>query len=81
MISVEEYNQIKKKADDQRNSVAQAEGALNQMLADLKEKHGCSTIEEAEAALARLEAEEKELEAAYNQEVATYKEKWGELLK
>jgi hypothetical protein len=81
VISIEEYEKIKKKADERRNAVAQAEGALEQLLKDLKEHHGCDSIEAAEALLAKLEKEEKELEAAYNTEVAAYKEKWGELLK
>lgn len=80
-INLEEYNRIKKAADDRRKEVDQAEGAYNQLLKDLKEEFGCDSIEAAEAKLVELEVQEKAAEEAYQTELTTYKEKWGDLLR
>lgn len=81
MIDIEQYNRIKKKADQARADVQRAEGALDQVMKNLKDDFGCSTIEEAEAKLIELEEQEKAAEAAYQTELAAFQEKWGDLLK
>ena len=80
-ISVEEFNRLKKHAEDKRNEVAMAEGGLKQVMSDLKENFGCETIEQAQAKLAELELQEKAAETAYNTELEAYKTKWGDQLK
>lgn len=80
-IDLEQFNKIKKHAEDRRREVNQAEGAMTQLLADLKDKFGCENIRDAEEKLAELERQEKEAAAVYEKELAAYKEKWGDLLK
>lgn len=80
-ISIEEFNRLKKHAEEKSREVSQAEGALKQVMSDLKEQFGCETIEQAQAKLAELELQEKAAETAYNVELEAYKAKWGDQLK
>ena len=80
-IDLEKYNKIKAAADAKRKEVDQAEGALRQQMSDLKEKFGCETIEQAEAKLAELDEQLAAAEKTYNEELAAFEAKWGDLVK
>lgn len=80
-INLEEYQRLKKAADDAARSAARAAGALDHAMAELRDVYHCQTIEEGEALLVKYEAEAQELEAAYYAELEKYKQEWGEYLK
>lgn len=46
---------IKRSIDQSRDAKSRAEGEITAIMRDLKDKHGISSIEEAEARLAELE--------------------------
>jgi hypothetical protein len=79
VISVEKFQALKKKAQDDKTEFDRAEGALEQKMEKLKKDHGCSTTAEAEAYIAKLQKEELEIETQYNAEFDKYEAKWGKV--
>ena len=51
--TVDRYKELKSKVDGLQREADKAEGALGQAMAELKEKHGCKTLEEAEKLAAK----------------------------
>lgn len=80
VISVEEYQQLKKRAEKARADADRAQGALEQQLQKLENEFDCRTIEEAEELLGKLQKEEQEAEQSYQKELEVFEEKWGEQL-
>jgi hypothetical protein len=78
-VSVEEYRKLKSKVDERKAAASRAEGAYDEAVRRLREA-GCSSVEEAEAKLKQLKAEEVEAEKAYEAEMLKFKEKWGNRL-
>jgi hypothetical protein len=81
MISVTRYNELKQKADKAKADADKAEGALGQQLKELKDKFGCDSLEDAEAMLADLEAQEQELGRVCDEKMADFEREWGDKLK
>lgn len=79
-VSTEEFMRLKKRADKLREDAAKAAGARDAMLAKLKQEFSCDTIEDAEAKLASLREEEAAAEQKYKEELAKFKEQYGEYL-
>lgn len=79
-LTVEEYRKLKAKVEERRAAAARAEGAHDEAVRRLKEA-GYSSVEQAEAGLKKLKAEEAEAERAYQAELTKFEEKWGDKLK
>ncbi len=77
---LERFTQLKQQLEKRQREAERQRGVLDALLSRLKEEHGCSSVEEAEKLLARLQREAGELEAKLARELTRFKEKWkGEL--
>lgn len=80
MISPEEFAKLQKHADDTAAQKAEAQGALNELMKQLKAEFKVSTLEEAQALLKKLEAKEGRLGREYEEAVAAFKRRWKQSL-
>ncbi len=78
-VTAEEYKRLKAKVERKQAEASKAEGAYEESLKRLAEL-GYDSVEEAEEGLAELEKRLAEAEEAYEQEMADFKEQWGDLL-
>jgi len=76
MITEAKFRDLKNAHESAKTEAERAEGALIQLMSQLKSEFECDTLEEAQEKLRKLQKqqarEEKELEAA----IAEYEEKW-----
>lgn len=79
-IDLDEYQSLKRKSEKAKADFARAEGALGQQMKKLKDDFDCASVEAAEKLLKSLEKEEEKAEQKYNEELESFKEKWGEEL-
>lgn len=73
---VKKYTELKRKADDATQNAARAEGALNQIIKQLKSDFGCNSFKEAKEKLASLEKEKNDSYAAFEKALTEFEEKW-----
>ena len=70
MIDIKEFEAIQKKISVLKDKKSKADGAIESIMADLKNKFGINSIEEAEKELEKKEAEIKENEEFLDSEYA-----------
>ena len=75
-IDIQEYTNLKKRADSLKSQADRAQGALEQHMKKLKEEFNCESIAEAEELLNQLKDEQKKIEVSYNKALGEFKEKW-----
>ena len=80
MMSVTRYNELKQKAEKAKANADRAEGALEQLLKELKEKFDCDSLEDAERLLAELEVLEAEHSRDCDLLLAGFEKEWGDKL-
>lgn len=73
MIDTKEFEAIQKKISVLKDKKSKADGAIESIMADLKNKFGINSIEEAEKELEKKEAEIKENEEFLDSEYAELK--------
>ncbi len=73
MIDTKEFEAIQKKIAVLKDKKSKADGAIESIMADLKNKFGINSIEEAEKELEKKEAEIKENEEFLDSEYAELK--------
>jgi len=78
-VSIEEYRKLKTKVEERKKAAAKAEGAYDEAMRRLKAA-GFDSIEDAEAGLKQLKAEEAEAEQAYQSELEAFNLKWKDKL-
>ena len=78
-IDVKEYERLRSRVNNLKEQAAQARGAREQILKNLKSL-GCDSKEDAEAQIKRLTKKKKRLERDFNEALEKFKEQWGELL-
>lgn len=69
--------ELRETIDEAKTGLAEAEGATKELLADLKTKHGCSSLAEAKKKLTKLEAEEDAMTNELDEGVTALKAKMG----
>lgn len=79
-IDLERYNKLKKQLDEAQTGADRAQGAFDQVMARLKEEHGCEDIAAAKRLVKKLEAEAAAAEEEFNAELAKFEEEWAETL-
>lgn len=80
MSSLQDITDLKRKVDALRAKAERARGVLESVEAELKDKWGCATLEEAETKLEGLRAKEKKLAVQFDKKRAAFEEKWAEEL-
>lgn len=78
MSTLQKYLQLKKKVDQSQQEADKAEGALEQVIKQLKKEFGCTTLEEAKKKLKILERQQQKAETEFGDAVEEFEEKWDE---
>lgn len=80
-ISLDDFHKLQKRVVNLQKEADQAEGAMKQLLADLKTRYGVKSEEEAEALLKTLEKEELKIGKEYSEQMERFEETYGHLLR
>lgn len=72
--------QLREQVDSMQRESDRAEGALQQILTQLKEEYGCKNLDEAEGLLASLREKLTETEEEYEGALEKFQKKWGSAL-
>jgi chromosome segregation ATPase len=81
MISLDDYQKLKRQIEQLRARKDKAEGRVEQLLKTLKEEFGCKTKAEAEERLERLKDEEQSALVRYNRYYTRFRKKYKNQLK
>lgn len=73
---LDEYNRLIKRVEKLQADTSKAEGSYEQLMEELQEKYGCSTIEEAEHLLEEKEKEARKLRKRFERELKKFNEEW-----
>jgi len=76
MITEQEYRRLKEEYETAKSEAEQAKGALSQLTEQLKEEFDCDNLEQAEAKLKRLMAEQERIEKDFRRSLKDYETKW-----
>lgn len=76
MISEQEFKRLRSEVEEAKSAAERNRGALNQLMEDLKETHGCETVKEAKALLEKKQTELKKAEKEFDTAFAAYQNKW-----
>lgn len=79
MIKLEQITELKEQIHSLQQQAAKAQGAIEQILKQLKEEFNVSSIEEAKETLRKLEQEKVELEQKLEDSYKKFIEKWSHL--
>jgi predicted nucleic acid-binding Zn-ribbon protein len=78
--AVQRYEELKSQADQLKQQISRAEGALEQHMTRLKKEFGCSTLADAKRKLKELETAAEEASEAFDTAAAEFQEEWGDKL-
>lgn len=81
MAEVDRLLTLKKKIKDKQDEKSRLQGRLDQLMSQLKEEFGCSSVEEGKAKLGELEAEVKNLQSQVTASTAEIERKYEQLSK
>ncbi len=74
--NLDEYIKLKKQVETAQQKVSQAEGALGEIMKQLKKEFGCDTLKEAKRKLKQLKKQEADSKEKFEDAIVEYKEKW-----
>ena len=75
-ITVEQFEELRDRAERLRSEANKAEGVLEQLKNQLREEFGCSE-EDGERELVKRKKELEKSKAAVRRKLEAYQEKWG----
>ena len=73
---LDKYLQLKRKVEAAQQEADKAEGALGEIMKQLKRDHGCGTLAEAKKKLKQLEKQEASSKKEFDIAVEKYEEDW-----
>lgn len=77
-MSEAEFLELRRQHETAKADAERAQGALSQLMSQLKEDHECDTLEEAKSLLTRLEKKLAQEEKVLTQAIAEYQAKWND---
>ena len=77
MSELKKYVDLKRRVEQAQQKADKAEGALEQVMEQLKEKFGCSTLKDAKKKLTLLKEQEQELKIKFEDALEEFEENWG----
>ena len=80
MTTISKYVKLKEQVDEAKSDADKAEGALNQIMKQLKTDFDCSSLTTAEKKCKQLKKQAKEAEENFDNAVEEFTEKWVEEL-
>ena len=75
MSTFDEYKKYKEIAEQAQKKASKAEGALSQVMEQLKELN-CQSLDDAEALIKKLEKKQKQIEVKLNKAILDFETKW-----
>lgn len=78
MANLNDLTDLKKRLDSAKQDAAKAAGALEQAMSRLQKEHGCDSLEEAEAELAKLTKDEQKAKRAFDEAFEKFKAEYGD---
>jgi predicted nucleic acid-binding Zn-ribbon protein len=75
-ITEEQYRKLKAEVDTAKAEMERARGAVDTMLASLKEEYGCNDLNEAKVKLAKLNTKREEAKEAFEEAMQDYQKTW-----
>lgn len=81
MSKLSDYLTLKKQVEQLQTDADRAEGALDQLLSQLKKEFGCKSLKEARILLRKLTTELEQLEHDSRTKITAFEEKWSERLR
>jgi len=75
-ITEEKYRKLKQEVEETKAEADRAQGALEQLLARLKEEFDCDSLKEAKAKLNELKAKKEKAQSVFEKVLEDYEEKW-----
>lgn len=79
-MDVDEYQELRARADELQSTISRAEGALEQQMQQLADEFDCDSLAAAKKLLRRLEREEQKSESEYEEARAAFVEEFGDEL-
>lgn len=80
-MNLKRYEALKARVEKAKNAAAKAEGVIEQLTGELKEKFGVDTLKEGRKLLRKLLAKAEASETEFDLALASFEEKFGESLK
>jgi len=74
--NLKRYLDLKKRVEEAQQRADRAEGALQQVMKQLQEDFGCSTLGEAKKKLKILERQKQEARSDFENNMRKFEEKW-----
>ena len=81
MSKLERYIEFKKRVELAQQKADKAEGALRQVMKQLKDKFGYSTLKAAKRKLKLMEKQEQKAKAEFEKAIEEFEEKWGDKIR
>ena len=78
-ITLEQYQQLKHKADEAQREADRLQGSLENMKSRIKSEFNCTTIEEAKILLDKMKQEERNTTEQFQRELELFKGRWPQL--
>jgi len=78
MQKLDRYLQIEKKVEAAQQEADQAEGAISELMKQLKKDFGCSSLSEAKRERKKLKKQAEESKAAFEKALDDFEEKWSD---
>lgn len=76
MNKIKDYLALKKTVEEAQQNADKAEGALEQVMKQLKDDFGCSTLVEAKKKLKQLQKQEENITIEFEEAVESFEKKW-----
>ena len=80
MAKIDKYLKLKRQVEEAQQKASQAEGALGEVMNQLKKEFNCNTLAEAKKKLKQLEKDEQQSEEEFEAAVEKFKDDWSEEL-
>ena len=74
--TLKRYMELKKRVEQAQQEVSKAEGALEQIMKQLKKDFGCATLEIAKRKLELLEKQSQKAKTEFEDAVDKFEQKW-----
>jgi predicted nucleic acid-binding Zn-ribbon protein len=79
-VDLKRYQYLKESVDDLQRESDRAEGALTQLMKELKAEFDCNSLDEAESLLKKTVKEVKQAEQTFEDAVDEFEEEWKHVL-
>lgn len=80
MLALDDYEKLKRQVESLEKERERSVGVLNELLKDMKQKHGCKTLKELKKKLEMIKAKEQAAMKEYFSAKKKFTKKWKTVL-